>query len=119
MGSSLGGFYFPRCDSVSEPSFLREWRAKILYRYGACLGTNQFTVPTELFPNHLRAFASGVAISCIYLIQVLWLNVGPLALQRVSWRFYCTFISLGFCGIFFVYFFVPEVGQFFNDGVLS
>jgi MFS family permease len=77
--------------------------------FGACLANNCFTVPTELFPNHLRTWAACIAISCTYLIQVLWLNVGPLALTNVSWKFYSVFIACGFCGIFYVFFFIPNV----------
>ncbi|KAH0841219.1 putative MFS sugar transporter [Fonsecaea pedrosoi] len=76
--------------------------------FGACLDNNQFTVVSEIFPNHLRTLASCLCISGLYLMQTLWLNVAPTAMNTISWKFYLVFIILSFCGAIHVYFFLPE-----------
>jgi hypothetical protein len=111
VGSTCRCIYlFARC-SVRHPERTPdlETASNPRYSFGSSLTNNQFTVVNELFPNHLRSQASAISISALYLIQVLWLNVGPLALERVSWRFYIVFIVLAACGAIFVYFFVPNV----------
>jgi hypothetical protein len=44
-------------------------------------------------------------------MQVIWLNVAPIAIQNIQWKFYLVFVILGFCGAIHVYFFIPEVSE--------
>lgn len=81
-------------------------------RFGLFLTNHQFTVATEIFPNHLRGVASSIAISGLYLIQTMWLNVAPLALTNIKWRYYLVFVVMGLAGCALVYFFLPEVCRY-------
>lgn len=78
-------------------------------RFGFCLDNNQFTVVAEIFPNHMRTLSCSICTSCLYLMQVLWLNLAPTAINNIRWKFYLIFVILGFCGSIHVYIFIPEV----------
>lgn len=89
-------------------------------RFGAFLTNTQFTVVTEIFPNHLRATASSGAISALFLAQTIWLEAAPYAISAISWRYYMIFAICCSCGTFLVYFCVPEVSTlriFLSDPV--
>ncbi|KAH7000570.1 general substrate transporter [Ilyonectria destructans] len=76
--------------------------------FGACLDNNQFTVIAEIFPNHMRSLACSVCVSALYLMQTLWLNLAPTAINDIEWKFYLVFVVLSACGAVYVYFLIPE-----------
>ncbi|KPM46386.1 hypothetical protein AK830_g167 [Neonectria ditissima] len=79
--------------------------------FGAFLDNCQFTVVAEIFPNHLRSLACSCCIGALYLMQTLWLNVAPTAIEEIEWKFYLIFVITSACGAVYVYFFIPETKQ--------
>jgi hypothetical protein len=79
-----------------------------VFFFGCFIDPNQFTLVSEIFPSHLRSMGMGIGISGYYLINLLWTQVGPVAIANVGWHFYVTFVVLGICHIIFLYFFLPD-----------
>jgi hypothetical protein len=77
--------------------------------YGAGISPHQFTLVTEIFPNHLRSTASCISISALFITDVVWLNVAPIAFVRIAWKIYIVFIALSILSVLNVYLFVPKV----------
>jgi hypothetical protein len=77
--------------------------------YGAGISPHQFTLVTEIFPNHLRSTASCISISALFITDVVWLNVAPIAFVDIQWKIYIVFIALSILSVLNVYFFVPKV----------
>ena len=73
------------------------------------IDVNQFTVATEIFPSHLRSQASSIAISGIFLVDCLWLDLQTTALAKIGWKYYLVFLCLGLVHTIHLYFYLPEV----------
>ncbi|OQV02316.1 hypothetical protein CLAIMM_07534 [Cladophialophora immunda] len=56
--------------------------------YGGLIDVNQFTAVTEIFPSHLRSQATSYAVSAIFLMDVLWLELSPTAQATIGWKYY-------------------------------
>lgn len=68
----------------------------------------QYLYVAEIFPTHIRG--AGVAFSMVglYVASIIVLSVGPIALERISWKFFIALIcptALHWCNVFF---FFPE-----------
>ena len=79
-----------------------------VYRFGSCIDVNQFTIASELFPSHLRSQGSSIAISALFLVDTLWLDLASTAMATIGWKYYLVFVFLGIVHGVFFYFFLPE-----------
>ncbi|KAH0837150.1 hypothetical protein AYO21_04611 [Fonsecaea monophora] len=77
--------------------------------YGGLIDINQFTAVTEIFPSHLRSQATSYAVSAIFLMDVLWLELSPTAQATIGWKYYLVFVCLGIAHTVHIYFFLPDV----------
>lgn len=64
---------------------------------------------TEIFPTHIRNQASAVAISGLFLADILWLNLLPTATATIGWKYYLIFVCLGVVHTIYLFFNLPEV----------
>jgi predicted MFS family arabinose efflux permease len=80
-----------------------------LFSYGLCIDPNQFTVVAEIFPAHLRTQAVSIAVTAIFLSDVLWLELEPTAQAHIGWKYYLVFACLGLAHTVYLYFYLPEV----------
>ncbi|KAJ4244004.1 hypothetical protein NW762_014617 [Fusarium torreyae] len=62
--------------------------------YNSFIDLNQFTIATEIFPTHIRNQASAIAISGLFLSDILWLNLLPTATATIGWKYYLVFVCL-------------------------
>jgi hypothetical protein len=65
-----------------------------VFVYQTALDATQFVYLAELFPTHLRAKGMSLGVCAISLMNVMWLQVAPLAFDSISWKFY---LVSGFC----------------------
>jgi len=101
--------------------------AMFLFSFGYAGEMNTFasTYPGEIMPTSIRAV--GVACSyCIFnAIVILLVQVTPLAIAAISWRYFLIFLILDCFFIVFFYFMYPEtrnktleeIGALFGDEV--
>ncbi|KAK5453301.1 hypothetical protein LTS15_006486 [Exophiala xenobiotica] len=78
--------------------------------YNSCIDLNQFTIATEIFPTHVRNQASAVAISGLFLADILWLNLLPTATATIGWKYYLVFVCLAVVHTIYLIFYLPETG---------
>ncbi|KEF53969.1 uncharacterized protein A1O9_09764 [Exophiala aquamarina CBS 119918] len=93
----------------------RSWAAVaviFLYLYVFCyacfIDVNCWTVASEIFPSHLRSQGTGIAMSTLFLTDLLWLQLAPTASATIGWKYYLVFIGLTFFSIVFLWFKLPE-----------
>ena len=63
----------------------------------------------EIFPAHLRTQAVSIAVTAVFLSDVLWLELEPTAQARIGWKYYLVFACLGLAHTVYLYFYLPEV----------
>ncbi|EXJ84877.1 hypothetical protein A1O3_05552 [Capronia epimyces CBS 606.96] len=78
--------------------------------YNSFVDLNQFTFATEIFPTHVRTQASAIAISGLFLTDILWLNLLPTALATIGWKYYLVFVCLAVVHTIYLFFYLPETG---------
>ena len=77
--------------------------------YRGCIDVNQFTIASEIFPSHLRAQGTAIAMSFLFLADTLWLDLAATAQAKIRWKYYLVFLFVGFAHLVFLYFKLPEV----------
>ncbi|TVY36539.1 High-affinity glucose transporter [Lachnellula subtilissima] len=87
--------------------------------YNSFIDLNQFTIATEIFPTHIRNQASAVAISGLFLSDILWLNLLPTATATIGWKYYLVFVCLAVVHTIYLIFCLPEVCEFTARRVIS
>ncbi|TFK56383.1 general substrate transporter [Heliocybe sulcata] len=80
-----------------------------IFFYAGGIDATSYVYCSEIFPNHVRS--EGMAWSMIgtFLSTILYLEVGPVALATVKWKYYLLFICLTFINIVVIWKFFPEV----------
>ncbi|KAK5046770.1 hypothetical protein LTR84_007123 [Exophiala bonariae] len=89
------------------------------------LGGVQYVYLGEIFPTHIRSKGMAIGTSGLALMNVIWLQVAPLAFQGIGWRFYLCFICPSTFAAVVIYFTLPDtrglplesVGALFGDEV--
>ncbi|KAK5189912.1 hypothetical protein LTR96_006117 [Exophiala xenobiotica] len=76
--------------------------------YGSMIDVNQFTVISEIFPSHIRGEAACISIGSLLLVDVLWLELQPVATRTIGWKYYIVFVAMGIAHFVYFYFFLPE-----------
>jgi len=72
------------------------------------LDASQFLYVSEIFPTHIRSQGMAVGMSGLYLADIILLVAGPIALERIGWKFFLVLIIPTALHILFVFFFCPE-----------
>ncbi|KAK4942906.1 hypothetical protein LTR10_017482 [Elasticomyces elasticus] len=72
------------------------------------MDASQFLYVSEIFPTHIRSQGMAVGMAGLYLADVVLLVAGPIAFDKISWRFFFVLICPTACHIVFVYFMCPE-----------
>ncbi|OAL29863.1 hypothetical protein AYO22_01769 [Fonsecaea multimorphosa] len=74
--------------------------------FNLCIDGTQFSYLGEVFPTHLRAKGVCLGIAHISFQNILWLQVAPVALRTIGWRFFLCFIIPGSiaCVVMWVWF---------------
>lgn len=83
----------------------------------------QFCSLGEIFPNHIRAKGVVVGVATICAINIVWLQVAPIAFRTIGYKFYLVFCIPGFIAATWLWFFFPntlglpleEVARLFGD----
>jgi MFS family permease len=75
------------------------------------LDASQFLYISEIFPMHIRAEGMALGMSALYLADIAVLIAGPIALDKIHWKFFLVFIIPTFVELLCVYFFFPETKQ--------
>jgi len=76
--------------------------------YEICLDGTQFVYLGEIFPTHLRAKGMSLGCSAIALMNVMWLQVTPIAFDKIGWKFYLCFIIPGILSAIMIWVFYPD-----------
>lgn len=89
------------------------------------LGGVQYVYLGEIFPTHIRSKGMAIGTSGLALMNVIWLQVAPIAFQDIGWKFYLCFICPSTVAAVLMYFGLPDtrglalesVGALFGDEV--
>jgi len=76
--------------------------------YGPGIDIPQFSYCAEVFPSHLRTQGNSLALSALFLADVLWLNLTPLATASIGWKWYIVFVVLGFAHTAYIWYYLPD-----------
>jgi hypothetical protein len=71
--------------------------------------------PPEITPLNLRHIGSAIGPFSEWLCTFIIVQITPTAIENTGWRIYLLFIFMTTIGLFWVYFFVPEVSLNFSD----
>ena len=88
---------------------LLNFRGLISTSYASFIDVNCWTVASEIYPSHLRAQGTGIAISTLMLTDILWLQLAPTAQATIGWKYYLVFIGLTLVHLVYFWFRLPEV----------
>ncbi|KIY03496.1 uncharacterized protein Z520_00187 [Fonsecaea multimorphosa CBS 102226] len=88
-----------------------------------CLDGTQFVYISEICPNHLRAKGIALGMAGLCAMNIMWLQVAPIAFQTIRWKFYLCFIIPGTAFVCFLLYWFPdtrgypleEVAKIFGD----
>ncbi|KIX06105.1 uncharacterized protein Z518_04079 [Rhinocladiella mackenziei CBS 650.93] len=72
------------------------------------MDASQFLYLSEIFPTHIRSQGMAFGMCGLYLADIIILVAGPIALDKISWRFFFVLIIPTALHIIFVYFLCPE-----------
>lgn len=83
----------------------------------------QFCSLGEIFPTHIRAKGVVVGVATICGINILWLQVAPIAFRTIEYKFYMVFCIPGAFAAAWLWFFFPntlgipleEIAKIFGD----
>lgn len=81
-----------------------------LYLVGYAFIMNAFgyTYPSEIMPTPIRAAGNAVAFCTFNAITIMLVQVTPIAVEHIAWRFFLIFIICDAIFITVVYFVYPE-----------
>ncbi|KAH0845709.1 MFS sugar transporter [Fonsecaea pedrosoi] len=88
-----------------------------------CLDGTQFVYISEICPNHLRAKGIALGMAGLCAMNIMWLQVAPIAFKNIGWKFYLCFIIPGTVFVCFLLYWFPdtrripleEVAKIFGD----
>ena len=78
--------------------------------YTTCRVIHQANVHrrAEIFPTHIRSQGTAFSMMGLYLADIIILVAGPIAFDKISWKFFFVLIVPTFFHIIFVFFMCPE-----------
>ena len=72
------------------------------------MDATQFLYVAEIFPTHIRSQGTAFSMMGLYLADIILLVAGPIALDKITWKFFFVLIVPTALHIVFVYFMCPE-----------
>ncbi|KIV99334.1 uncharacterized protein PV09_08993 [Verruconis gallopava] len=75
------------------------------------MDASQFVYLSEIFPTHIRSTGVGIGMLGLYFASIILLVAGPIALDKITWKFFLVLIIPTFLHLLNVYFFFPETKQ--------
>jgi MFS family permease len=79
--------------------------------WSSFLDASQFFYLSEIFPRHIRAEGMALGMGALYLADIIVLVAGPIALDKIKWKFFLVFIIPTAVEWLCVFFFFPETKQ--------
>jgi hypothetical protein len=79
-----------------------------LVGYAFIMNSFGYTYPSEIMPTPMRAAGNAVAFCTFNAITIMLVQVTPLAIEKIAWRFFVIFICTDAIFIIVVYFVYPE-----------
>lgn len=76
--------------------------------WGVCIDATQYLYMSEIFPTRIRPQGAGFAIWNQQAATIIVLVAGPIALERIGWKFFLVLIIPTTIYIPVIYFFFPE-----------
>lgn len=60
--------------------------------YAGCLDASSYVYCSEIFPTAIRAHGVGFSISGLFLSNIIYTQVAPIAFNTIGWRYFLIFI---------------------------
>ncbi|KAH7907374.1 general substrate transporter [Hygrophoropsis aurantiaca] len=76
--------------------------------YAGGIDATSYVYCSEIFPTHIRSQGMAVSMAGTFLPTIVFLEVGPTALDRVGWKYYLLFICLTVVDIGVIWWYFPE-----------
>lgn len=83
-----------------------------LSSYGSCIDAVTYVYCTEIWPMHVRAKGSAVAITGLFAPSVIILSVSPSAFNAITWKYYFVYMGISIIAAVVVWFWWPEVSYY-------
>jgi len=110
------------CEAAMQASFLggddvSGQRAAIffiflfIFFWSTFLDASQFVYLSEIFPTHIRSQGVGLGMVGLYTASIILLVAGPIALDKITWKFFLVLIIPTALHWMNVFFFFPETKQ--------
>jgi MFS family permease len=79
-----------------------------LFVFECTLGGIQYIYIGKIFPTHIRFKGMAIGTSGLALMNVIWLQVAPIAFKHIGWKFYHCFICPPAVAAVFIYIYFPD-----------
>ncbi|KIJ52353.1 hypothetical protein M422DRAFT_776037 [Sphaerobolus stellatus SS14] len=76
--------------------------------FSVSFGPISWVLASEVFPTRTRAIGTSAATCSNWLMNVLFSEASPVALQNINWKYYILFIVLNLMDFFIIAFLFPE-----------
>lgn len=76
--------------------------------YSSCIDATTYIYCTEIFPNHLRARGTSIAVSGLFFATVIFTCAAPTAFANIGWKYYLVFVVTSFILIVCMWIWWPE-----------
>jgi hypothetical protein len=79
-----------------------------LVGYAFIMNSFGYTYPSEIMPTPIRAAGNAVSFCTFNAITIMLVQVTPIAIEKIAWRFFVIFVVCDAIFITVVYFVYPE-----------
>ncbi|GJJ08104.1 hypothetical protein Clacol_002312 [Clathrus columnatus] len=76
--------------------------------FSLSFGPISWVLASEVFPTRTRAIGTSAATCANWLLNVLFSEASPVALQKITWKYYMVFVVLNLIDFFVIAFLFPE-----------
>ena len=80
----------------------------VSFGYGGPCNAFISMYPAEIMPTSIRTVGCAVSYTALHLVIILLVQVTPMAVDAISWRFFLIFFICSCCFIVAFYFLYPE-----------
>jgi len=84
---------------------------QFIFFWSTFMDASQYLYLAEIFPTHVRSQGMAVGMVGLYFGAIILLCAGPIALDKITWKFFLVLIIPTFAHFWNVYFFFPETKQ--------